>query len=112
MSGSGMTSRLLLFGFIVLLAGCSDDWGSDSKQAASPTVREISSKAVTVDCFMRSMANFGPAFADPNNLVVGPLLLVGGAEFTSEAVVDAYDRKKVPVLVKAGHTVLVQLPRR
>jgi len=58
------------------------------------------------------MADFGPAFADPNNLVVGPLLVVGGAEFTPEAVVDAYDGQKFPLLVKAGHTVLVQLPRR
>jgi hypothetical protein len=58
------------------------------------------------------MADFGPAFADPNNLVVGPLLLVGGGEFSSEAVVNAYDGQKFPLLVKAGHTVLVQLPRK
>lgn len=60
---------------------------------------------------MRSEADFGEAFADPSNLVVGPLLLVGGAEPTSEAVILAHDGQKYPLLVKAGHTVTVQLPR-
>jgi hypothetical protein len=106
-----VTSRFLLLGFVALLGGCSGASASDSKQTAPPTVRETSSKAVTVDCSMRSMADFGPTFTDPKNLIVGPLLLVGGAEFTSEAVVNAYDGQKFPLLVKAGHTVLVQLPR-
>jgi hypothetical protein len=56
------------------------------------------------------MADFGPAFTDPNNLIVGPLLLVGGAEVTSEAVVLAYDGQKFPLVVEAGHTVTVSLP--
>jgi hypothetical protein len=57
------------------------------------------------------MADFGPAFADSRNLVVGPLLLVGGAEITPEAVVLEHDGQKFPLLVKAGHTVTVQVPR-
>jgi hypothetical protein len=61
---------------------------------------------------MRSEADFGRAFADPGNLVEGPLLLVGGAKITPEAVVLAHDGQKFPLLVKAGHTVTVQLPRR
>jgi hypothetical protein len=60
---------------------------------------------------MRSEANFGQAFTDPGNLVVGPLLLVGGAEPTSEATILAHDGQKYPLLVKAGHTVTVQIPR-
>lgn len=60
---------------------------------------------------MRSEADFGQAFTDPGNLVVGPLLLVGGAEPTSPAVILAHDGQKYPLLVKAGHTVTVQLPR-
>jgi hypothetical protein len=57
------------------------------------------------------MADFGPAFGDPSNLTVGPLLLVGGAEETAEAVVLAHDGQKFPLLVRAGHTVTVRLPR-
>lgn len=106
-----MKSRFLLFGLAALLVGCSTDSRSDSNQTASPSVVETSSKDVTVDCSLRSQANFGPAFADPSNLVVGPLVLVGGAEETSEAVVLAHDGQKFPLLVKAGHTVTVQLPR-
>jgi hypothetical protein len=105
-----MSSRILLFVSAALLAGCSGGAVSDPMQGASPTVRETSMKAVTVDCSMRSMADFGPAFADPRNLAVGSLLLVGGAEVTPEAVVLAHDGQKFPLLVKAGHTVTVSLP--
>jgi hypothetical protein len=105
-----MSARILLAVSAALFAGCSGGAVSDSKQGASPRVRETSAKAVTVDCSMRSMADFGAAFADPHNLVVGPLLLVGGADVTSEAVVQAHDGQKVPLLVKAGHTVTVSVP--
>jgi hypothetical protein len=105
-----MSARILLAVSAALLAGCSSGAVSDPEQGASPTVREASAKAVTADCSMKSMADFGPAFADPHNLVVGPLLLVGGAEVTLEAVVLAHDGQKFPLLVKAGHRVTVSLP--
>jgi hypothetical protein len=105
-----MGARILLVVSAALLAGCLGDSVSDPKEGASPTVREASAKAATVDCSMRSMADFGPAFADPHNLVVGPLLLVGGADVTSEAVVLAHDGQKYPLLVKAGYTVTVSVP--
>jgi hypothetical protein len=105
-----MSSRFLLLGFAALLAGCSNGSTSDSKPVGSPTVPATPARAVTVDCSMRSMADFGPAFIDPHNLIVGPMLFVGGAEVTSEAVVLAYDGQKFPLLVKAGHTVTMSLP--
>jgi hypothetical protein len=60
---------------------------------------------------MRSQAGFGDAFHDSRNLASGPLLLVGAAEPTPEAVVLAHDGQKFPLLVKAGHEVTVELPR-
>lgn len=60
---------------------------------------------------MRSEADFGPAFTDPGNLRVGPLVFVGGAELTSEATVLAHQGQKFPLLVKAGHVVTLQVPR-
>jgi hypothetical protein len=105
-----MDARILLVVSAALLAGCSSGAVSDPNQSALPTIRETSAKAVTADCSMKSMADFGPAFADPRHLVVGPLLLVGGAEVTSEAVVLAHGGQKYPLLVKAGHTVIVRLP--
>ena len=63
-----------------------------------------------MDCSSQSMADFGQAFSDPNNLVVGPLLLVGGNIPSPVAVIDEHGGQKFPLLVKAGHTVTVQLP--
>jgi hypothetical protein len=62
------------------------------------------------DCSSRSEANFPGAFDDPGNLVVGPLVLVGGA-FTPASTVREYGGDKFPLLVKAGHTVTVRLAR-
>jgi hypothetical protein len=109
-----VTAKVLFTTFAILLAGCAG--GSESQRATEQTTSlpSAASKAqpsgVVIDCSMRSMADFGPAFANPQNLVVGPLLLVGGAEITSEAVVLAHDGQKFPLLVKAGHTVTVDVP--
>lgn len=59
---------------------------------------------------MQSWADFGQAFTDPSNLVVGPLVFVGGNNTTDAATVWASDGQKYPLLVKIGHTVTVQLP--
>jgi hypothetical protein len=62
------------------------------------------------DCSMRSEAVFPGAFTDPGNLVVGPLVLIGGA-FTPASTVRDFGGNKFPLLVKAGHTVTVRLGR-
>jgi hypothetical protein len=61
---------------------------------------------------MQSWANFGQAFTDPSNLVVGPLAFVRGNETSRAATIEAYGGQKFPLLVKVGHTVTVQLPRQ
>lgn len=60
------------------------------------------------DCSTQSLASFPGAFTSPDNLVVGPLVLVGGA-YTDPGTVRTYGGNKFPVLVKAGHTVTVSL---
>jgi hypothetical protein len=105
-----MSLRFLVLTFAALSAGCWGGSSSPTKPAASPAVAERASKAVTLDCSMRSIADFGPAFDDPDNLIVGPLLLVGGAEATPKALVVAHEGQKFPLLVKAGHTVTVSVP--
>jgi len=67
-------------------------------------------RGVVVDCTTRSEANFPGAFTDRRNLVVGPLVLIGGGEPTPEDVVRELGGNKFPLLVKAGHTVTVRLP--
>jgi hypothetical protein len=68
-------------------------------------------RGVIVDCTRRSEANFPGAFTDPRNLVVGPLVLEGAGEPTPASVVRDFGGNKFPLLVKAGHTVTVRLPR-
>jgi hypothetical protein len=124
-----VTPRFLLAAFIMLLVGCTVGWESDqvagetaasrsttgSSPAASSDGTTLRSRThprgVILDCAVRSEADFGPAFSDPGNLVVGPLALVGGAEPSSAATILAHDGQKYPLLVKAGHTVTVRLPR-
>jgi hypothetical protein len=69
-------------------------------------------RGIVVDCPMRSEANFPGAFTDRRNLVVGPLVLIGGGEPTPADVVWKFGGNKFPLLVKAGHTVTLRLPAR
>jgi hypothetical protein len=64
----------------------------------------------TENCRTRSEATFGKPFGDPRNLVVGPLVLVGGSEFTPASVVRSVNGQKYPVLVRAGHRVTLAVP--
>ena len=59
---------------------------------------------------MQSWGQFGQAFTDPRNLVVGPLVFAGGNVTTPAATVQAQGGWKYPVLVKVGHAVTVQIP--
>jgi hypothetical protein len=60
-------------------------------------------------CRTQSGAEFSGAYTDPNNLVVGPLSMIGGVFFTDAATVRAIGGQKFPLLVRAGHTVTVSL---
>ena len=55
---------------------------------------------------MRSEASFPAAFADPGNVVVGPLVMMDAA-YTAPSTVREYGGNKFPVLVRAGHRVTI-----
>ena len=84
--------------------------------AAGPQARDAVRRPAThprgaiADCSTRSEAHFPGAFSDRDNLVVGPLVLVG-ATYTPASTVREFGGNKFPALVRAGHTVTVQLPR-
>lgn len=127
-----MRSALCACATVVLLAGCTA--GSESNQTTDESAAPRSPDRLTsadgsdettrpgrppthpagaiADCSMQSWANFGPAFADPRNLVVGPLVFVGGNETSSAATIWSFGGQKYQLLVKVGHTVTVQLPRQ
>src|SRR3954452_5118020 len=66
----------------------------------------------TVTCTMQSSASFPRAFTSPDNLVVGPLVMVGAGRLTDAETVRRFGGNKFPLLVAAGHRVRVDLPRR
>src|SRR3954451_15428866 len=61
---------------------------------------------------MQSSANFPGAFTRADNLVVGPLVMVGAGRLTDEATVRRFGGNKFPLLLAAGHRVRIELPRR
>jgi hypothetical protein len=69
-------------------------------------------RGVVEDCSTRSKASFPGAFSDPDNVVVGPLVLVGAAAETSASTVREFGGNKFPALVRAGHRATVALSRR
>jgi hypothetical protein len=99
-------------------AGCG---GADSRApdrpAIAPAVAAVERapterpRAVVEDCSTRSEADFPGAYAEPANVVVGPLALVG-ASYTPPDVVAEFGGNKFPLLVTAGHRVTLQLSRR
>jgi hypothetical protein len=68
-------------------------------------------RGVVEDCSTRSEASFPAAFADPRNVVVVPLVLVGAA-YTDPGTVVELGGNKFPLLVRAGHRVTVELSPR
>ena len=79
--------------------------------ASGPPRASTHPRGVIVDCARRSEASFPGAFTDSRNLVVGPLALQGAGVPTTAGTVRDFGGNKFPLLVKAGHTVTVKLPR-
>jgi hypothetical protein len=100
---------------IVLLAVA----GQDREPAASTAPRSTGPKQAVANrlngvmetCSTRSEADFGSAYTDSANLLIGPLAMIGGATFTSPSTVRGVHGQKYPLLVKAGHRVTIEVPR-
>jgi hypothetical protein len=78
-------------------------------QATSTPEPQLGKHHAREECQTQSGAEFSGAYTDPNNLVVGPLSMIGAARFTDRATVRAVGGNKFPLLVRAGHTVTVAL---
>src|SRR5918994_315697 len=102
------------------LAGCSES--ERNRTAVEAAVRTPTSTpaqgagrkrppGVVENCSTRSEASFPGAFSDPDNMVVGPLVLEGAA-YTAPETVREFGGDKFPALVRAGHRVTVALSRR
>jgi hypothetical protein len=62
-----------------------------------------------VGCGRQSEARFPHAFSSADNLVIGPLSMIGAGRETPAATVEEFDGNKFPVVVRAGHTVTVKV---
>jgi hypothetical protein len=63
-------------------------------------------------CAKQSGASFPGAYTRRDNLVVGPLSMIGAGRYTPPVTVHQFGGNKFPVLVRAGHTVTLALSRR
>jgi hypothetical protein len=67
---------------------------------------------VVESCSGQSSASFPRAFTSRDNLVVGPLVLIGAGRLTPAETVREFNGNKFPVLVAAGRRVTIELTRR
>ena len=85
--------------------------GRSSAELLSLDTPKTNPRGPRVGCSRRSGGNFPGAFSDSANLVVGALVLVGGARPQTPTTIREFGGQKFPLLVKAGHTVTVRLPQ-
>lgn len=82
--------------------------------ATKPVVPAVTSVARELnDCRNRSGASFPEAYTDRDNLVIGPLAIIGGryaGRTPANVTRDAGEAWKMPVLVRAGRRVTVTIP--
>jgi hypothetical protein len=82
--------------------------------AAVPVASAIAATrptGVVETCSGQSSASFPRAFTNDDNLVVGPLVMIGGGRLTSPETVRRFNGNKFPLLVAAGHRVTIELTR-
>ena len=63
-------------------------------------------------CAHQSSGGFPDAYTSSRNLVVGPLVLVGGRGYSPPEIVRRFGGQKYPALVVPGHTVRIALSPR
>ncbi len=91
-----MRVALLTLATVTIVACCAT--------AAAPAQPE----GAPATCRTQSSARF---FKSAHNLVVGPLVVVGGRDYSSPEVIAEFGGQKYPAVVLAGHRVTVELSR-
>jgi hypothetical protein len=100
--------RAALLLVVLVLASCGD---SPKRVADARPVADLPQPHARNTCARQSGADFPGAFTSPRNLVVGPLVFVGGA-YTDPGTVREFGGNKFPLLVRAGHRVSIVVARR
>jgi hypothetical protein len=79
---------------------------------SAPVAATSSHAGHEATCVGQSGAGFPGAYTSHDNLVVGPLSMIGAGAYTPRATVREFGGNKFPVLVRPDHTVTVALSRR
>jgi hypothetical protein len=114
--GAVLAAAAIIGGVLVLIAPWESSRAPEPSAAApadrgTPTSeRPTRFGGAREKCSTRSEANFAGGFTSSDNLVVDPLVVVGGA-YTDPGTVRDFGGNKLPVLVKAGHSVTVRIAR-
>jgi len=114
---SAIAAVLAAVAFVVLDRDDASRPGTSRGAAAGADVAAVISsparrfRGAREGCSTRSEADFPGAYTSPQNLVVGPLALIGGA-YTDADTVREFGGNKFPLLVKSGHVVTVRVGRR
>jgi len=107
----------LVFGFSWPSANTDRTASADNGTTSATSTRLLASRGLSpaprgarVGCEQRSEARFPGAYSDPDNVVVGPLVLVG-AKYAEPPPDGEFRAAKFQALLAAGHTAIVNLPR-
>ena len=98
----------------VLAATAGAAWWLIVPSGGTPAVA-ARGRGVVADCASRSIGTFKHVIGDRANLTVGPLILVGGAAAADVAASELRrfaGSWKLPVLVRPGYEVTVQIAKR
>ena len=106
-----MLWRVALAVALILAAVAASRLGADGpaspKRAAAPAPPD----AHVARCSRQSMASFPDAYTSRDNLVVGPLAMIGARRFMTPEDARYFGGNKYPLVVRAGRTVTVAVAR-
>ena len=85
---------------------------ADEPATLTSAAEQVPPASHVARCARQSIASFPDAFTSPDNLVVGPLAMIGARRPMTPAGAREFGGNKYPLLVRAGRTVTVAAARR
>ena len=107
-----MLWRACLAVAVVLLAVAAASRNGADEQALTSVSEQAPPAAHVARCARQSIASFPDAFTSRDNLVVGPLAMIGARREMTPAGAREFGGTKYPLLVRAGRTVTVAVAKR
>jgi hypothetical protein len=97
---------------VILAAVAASRLGADEPAAQRRAAAPAPPAAHVARCARQSMASFPGAYTSRDNLVVGPLAMIGARRFMTPEDARYFGGNKYPLVVRAGRTVTVEVARR